>query len=354
MSLARTNGGGLSSLIERCDFWRRSPASAGGAPGHKEWNYFCLLNNDLSVVVNLSIMDGFELAPRVPARTEQARVVLLARTRDGRWHGDVETCEPETVALYGGRIEGHLGRTTLEFSDGAYRLSADTPCQTLAVRLVLRPTARPALTRSVPLGAHAMHWFAVPRLAASGEVRVQGSRFPLRECPAYHDHNWGRFAWGEDFAWEWCVLLAAPMTPWSLIYYRITNRDRHHALAQGLLLWRDDRHCRTFRDSEVSIRSVGLLRLGRCLRVPRIMSLALSASAADIPNRLEIEARSGNDALDLTIDLTDGAQIGLPNDGADGMTSISECHGLASTSGHVRGEVVRFEAQAMVEFNRAA
>ena len=180
------------------------------------------------------------------------------------------------------------------------------------------------------------------------------TRSTVCELSGYHDHNWGRFSWGGDFAWEWAIVLSDEAMPWSLIYYRITDRGRRRAISQGLLLWRRDRHCRTFRDSDLRVRGDGLLRVGRALRVPRIMSLAIPGSAADLAARLEVVARNGNDALDIAIDMDDCAQIGLPNDGDDGMTMISECRGRVHVSGRVRGDLVRFEGVSIVEFNRAA
>jgi hypothetical protein len=355
MSATRIESHTVARLLERSDFWRRSPASAGGAAGHKEWSYFCVLAHDVDVIVNLSIMDRPPLERGAPGRAEEARVALLARTHEGIWHGDVEACAPETVVLQAGRVGVRLGRSQLSLTEGAYRLDAHVGSGPVTTSLVLRPTARPGLTRSVPLGPdEPMHWLVVPRLAATGEVRIGQDVYRLRNAPAYHDHNWGCFSWGGDFAWEWGIALAGQATPWSLIYYRITDRGRHRAISQGVLLWRDDRHCRTFRDTDLRVRGAGLLRVGRSLWVPRIMSLAIPGTAADIPGRLEVEARSGNDALDIAIDLADCAQVGVPNDHDEGMTSISECRGRVRVSGRVRGDVVRFDGPAVVEFNRAA
>ena len=345
----------VARLLERSDFWRRSPASVGGASGHKEWSYFCILAEEVDLIVNLSVIDRPAAVGGAPGCTEEARVALLARVRDGHWYGDVEGCAPGTVALQGGRINARLGRSTLAFRDGAYRLDARVGTGPLTATLALRPISRPALARSVPLGSHEpMHWLVVPRLEATGEVHIGEDRFRFHGCPAYHDHNWGRFSWGGDFAWEWGIALAGMPMPFSLVYYRITDRGRHRSISQGLLLWRADRHWRTFRDSEIRVRTVGLLRVGRSLRVPRIMSLAIPGTAADIPGRLEVEARSGNEALDIAIDLDDCAQVGLPNDNDDGMTSISECRGRVIVSGRIFGDLVRFEGPSVIEFHRAA
>jgi hypothetical protein len=313
------------------------------------------LAEEVDLIVNLSIMDRPSLASGTHGRAEEARVAVLARTCDGRWHGDIDACDGRTVDVRAGRVDARMGQSRLSLSDGAYHLDAQVGSRAVGASLILRPTAHPALTRSIPLGPHEpMHWLVVPRLEATGEVRIGRDCHRVHACPAYHDHNWGRFSWGGDFAWEWGIALAGGTTAWSLVYYRITDRGRHRSISQGVLLWRGERHCRTFRDCDVGIRSLGLLRLARCLRLPRIMSLVLPGAAGDIPARLEVEARSGRDALDIVIALEDGAQIGIPNDATDGMTTISECRARVSVSGAVRGEAVRFDAPSMIEFNRAA
>jgi hypothetical protein len=355
MIRAQPGGRTLAAVLERSDYWRRSPASAGGPSGHKEWHYFCALGEDIDLIANLSLSDRRSLQAGAPSVIEDACVILLARTADGRWHGDAEACDPTTVLVQAGRVNARFGASRVVLRDGVYRLDSCVRAHQVTASLELRPTARPALTRTVPLGLHeAMHWLVVPRLDASGEVRVGNAVFRLQGAPAYHDHNWGRFAWGGDFAWEWGVALSGRSDGWSLIYYRITDRARHKSLSQGVLLWHGDRHCRTFRDGDVSIHSSDLVVLGRCLRVPRIMSLAIPGTVADIPRRLEVAARGGNDRIEIVLDLEDGAQIGLPDESGDRMTLISECRGRLRASGRIRGAPVHVDAPLLIEFNRAA
>jgi hypothetical protein len=353
---ARVQAPDLGGIVERCDYWRRSPASAGGPAGHKEWSYFCVLADEVQLVTAFSIMDRLAPAGAGLDRIEEARVTLLGRFADRGWRGAVEACEPATVALQAGRVGALFGRHALAFERGAYRLDVSIDEPPMRALLALRPTARPAMTRSIPLGeATPMQWFVVPRLEASGEVRLGDRRYHVRECPAYHDHNWGRFRWGGDFAWEWGIALSDSTSSWSLIYYRITDRGRHAVVSQGLLLWIGDGHSRTFRDSDLRVRSHGRLRTAGCLRVPRVMQLVVSGSAGDLPTRLEVSARRGHDALDVGFDLESCAQICLPDDDDSvGVTSISECPARATVSGRVDGRAVAFSCHSVIEFNRGA
>ena len=356
MNVAPRHRPDIGAIVEHCDFWRRSPASVGGAAGHKEWSYFCALGDQCQLVTAFSIMDRHSPAGAGRDRIEEARVTLLARSSDGRWAGQVESCAPAEVDIQAGRVGARFGTHELGFSHGSYTVDLSMDDPPVRASLVFRPTTRPALTRSIPLGdAAPMQWFVVPRLEASGEVRIGERLHRLRACPAYHDHNWGRFQWGGDFAWEWGVGLSASGNPWSLIYYRITDRGRHAVVSQGLLLWSGARHSRTFRDGDLSVRSHGLLRTAGCLRVPRVMQLAVTGSAGDLPTRLEASARSGRDAVDVAFDLETPAQILVPNDGDDdGITNISECPARATVVGRIDGQAVAFTCHSVVEFNRGA
>ena len=339
---------GLAAVVERADFWRRSPATVGGRAGHKEWQYFAILDEDVSLVTTFSIMDQNGL--RTGEALEVPHVTALVRTQDGEWTGSVGS---SAATLTAGAIDASFGESRLSFHDDGYHISLGSSCAARA-RVHLRPFARPAITRSVPLGNEApMQWLVVPRLDASVEIDVGGRRYLVDRAPAYHDHNWGRFAWGGDFAWEWAIILGQP-APFSLVYYRITDRGRHSVLAQGLLAWHRHRHRRTFRDVDLRVRTSGRLETAGCLRVPTVMSLAYPGGAADIPSHLEIEARSGADALDVSVDLSDCAQIAVPNDTDDGATVMSECHGRARLSGRLNGEVVAAGCRTLVEFKRAA
>jgi hypothetical protein len=291
------------------------------------------------------------------AAIEVPRLTMLARTAEG-WAGDVERCAEEELRVRGGDLELRMGASRLSFRDGAYRVEAFLPRHRLAARLRLVPVARPALTSSVALGTGAMHWFVVPRLAAEGEVTVRGRRFLLAGAPAYHDHDWGSFRWGGDFSWEWAVALSpeqARAPRWSVVVQRISDRARLRALSQGVLVWRDASHLRTFQGRDVSVHGAGNLPARGALRVPRVMSLVAPGSAADLPRRLEVRAASGRDALEASFELTDLAQVAIPDEAAErGATVISEAHARAQLAGRVRGEALRFEGPALVELNRGA
>lgn len=342
----------IASLIRQSDYTRRSPASAGGRIGHKEWSHFCVLSDAVDLLVNFSLMDS--VRPGQRHRTEVPRLTLLAR--DERWYGAVDRFETEEVQAPGGRIDLDLGANRLRFAQRRYEIDVASRSNEVAAKLCFEPLAMPALTTSIGLSSgRFMKWLVVPRMRASGEITVDGRTHCVEHAPAYHDHDWGYFDWGDDFAWEWGLVLPRDAaSPWSLVYMRISDRGRLRVLSQGVLLWKHDAHARTFRGRDLRVGQRGFLRTAGALRIPRVMSLVSPGTSADVPREMTIVAEADRDHLALDVSLLDLAQIGIPNDLGDrGVTLLSEARGSAHVEGRVRGERVCFDGPAIVEFNHA-
>ena len=348
-----TSGG--DDPVTRTDHLRFSPARAERTPGFKEWTYFCVSTPDVDLLLTLTFLDRIDQTPTHAAPA--ARVIALARTRDGRWIGGVDEVPPSAVRATPGRVDVAMGACDLRFTAGAYALNARMISAPLEAHLRLRPLGLPAVGTSVRMGAaEPMRWIVVPRLEAHGEVILDSRCIEIHAAPAYHDHNWGAFSWGGDFAWEWGLVQAPRLqVPWTIIYSRISDRARQRVVSQAILVWRDDSYCRAFRDDEITVEESGLLRDGAKLRVPRGMSLVEPATTADVPRTLVARAESGTDRLEMRLRLLDFAEIALPNETLDlGTTLLCEARGDAEVKGVVRGERFALSAPAILELNHAA
>lgn len=342
----------LSQRILRSDYLRRSPASAGGHAGHKEWTHFCVFGDEVDLMLNFSLMDGVQTG--MTSRAEVPRLALM--TRDGvGWEGDVDRFAAEEVDFSGGRIDLRLGPNHLRFIDNAYHLSFELAERPVRGWLRLQPKATPLLTNSVPLGlGGVLKWLVIPHLQADGEIEIADRRHAFTGVPAYHDHNWGVFAWGADFSWDWAIVVPPdPAVPWSLVLSRLSDRGRHHVYSEGLLLWKGAVHYRTFHGAEVELHSSGFLRRRHPLRIPRVMRLVAPGSAADVPLRMSARGSAGGDLIELELTMRDYGQVAIPSDAdAASITILSEVLATGRVDGTVRGERVRLEGPAMVELIR--
>ena len=322
--------------------WRNLPRGAS-APG-KEWYHFCVIAPGLELIINFSLEADLR-----PAATQASvsRLIVLARTQG--WHGAVETFSPGEVSGSPTDVHLELGPHRLRFEDGVFHLAIRPQEGGLSAVLRLEPLAMPLRSQGATLGDGSLSWVVVPALRARGSVRVGDRLFRLDGAPAYHDHNWGTWRWGSDFAWQWGFGLPAGGSPWSLVFSRMTNRARTRELDRKLCLWRDGRLVRLFTERDVEVRPEGYLRREHVWKVPAIMALLSPGDALDVPRTLHVTARSGQDHLTLRFDADDVAQIVIPNETDLGVTLISEVCGRLALRGCVQGEPLTAEGAGVFE-----
>jgi hypothetical protein len=344
------------AAIRRFDHLRRSPSLTGGPGGHKEWLHFAVHAAGLDALVNFSLVDEPVGGQRPGGHhdgpwAETARLTLLARDDRG-WIGDVDTYAQDQVSATTGDIDMRLGANMVRYEDGAYSIRARARNRDLACDLRLKPACMPALAPNIPLeSGPPIHWCVLPRSKATGTLRIDGRVYDLLDAPSYHDHNWGRWKWGDDFAWEWGFGLPDdPAEPWSMVFVRLTNRARSRTLAQGLFLWHDGVQRRTFREHDIEVWHEGYLRPDSVVKVPAVMGLLHPEKPTDVPRNLHFRAGVGSDALTGRFESHDVAQVVIPGERAYNVTVINEVSGRVSLSGQVGGERVELHGSAVFEF----
>lgn len=334
--------------IYHSDWIRRSPRATGGRPDHKEWLHFCVYGPDIDVLVNFSVLD--DVRPTCRGHGELARMTLLVR--DGHWIGEVTRYPPEDVQVEGGLVAARFGPNRVRFADGRYTLAARFRERAIAVHVTLRPVTMPSIVHNVQVGdGPPINWLVVPRLQASGSVTIGDRIHAIDGALAYHDHNWGHFGWGRDFAWEWGYGLPEdPTNPWSLVFVRLSDRSHTRCTMQGVFLWKGPREQRVFRDRDLRVRHLGLLRPARICKVPGVMGLVHPEQATGIPLELRVEGAVDGDVIEAIFRGAEVAQVIVPNDRDFGVTVINEVSGRLGVRGVVRGERFAIDGRAVFEF----
>jgi len=337
----------IERLIPRLDYFRRPPSRIGGEVGFKEWMHFCVYGEELDLLVNFSEVDDLR---KGAAGRSRARLTVLAR-RD-RWIGGVEEYGADETEIVGGRISARFGDNSITYVNGRYILEVRLRDLPIRADFSLEPITTPTPIHNVSVGdGPPIHWLVIPRLLARGEVWIGGERFALREAPAYHDHNWGYFGWGRDFAWEWGFGLPAEASdPWSFVFARLSDRGRNRTRMQTLFLWRGAHVHSAFRDAQILVERVGLLRPERVLKVPPIMGLLRPGTATDVPATMILRARSADDEVIVRFKPADVAQVIIPNDADLGVTIIQEVAGQLALDALVSGERVSLRCPTIFEF----
>lgn len=322
--------------------WFRRGAGRGAGP-YTEWSHFVVLAPGLTVLANVTLAalgaDGV-LTP----------TLLLAIDRGG-WIADLEVVPLHEADLRAGRHDCVIGASAVTLGPAGYRLTLRAPRIAATVDLTLVPEALPLLASNAPMAQRgSLSWLAVPRLRASGTVEIAGERLVLTDAPAYHDRNWGEFAWDGDFAWEWGFCLPPGPARWSILFLRFTDRARHRVLRQGVWLWRGSRLVRGFRDTDVRFSTEGFIRTGSPPTVPRALG-SLAHGSSGIPAVLSWQAEGEGDRLSGRLGVAPPLRIIAP--ATNGFTVVHEAPGTLELHGTLDGEELTLVGPALLEVANA-
>ena len=345
--VSRPDAGAIATSIARTNFLRRSAEPTGSGAGHTEWLHFAIGGPELTLLVNMSVVDDRRHGAK-PGR-ERGRVVVLVR-EGVRWDGGAEEVPADDMEVHGGTLHATLGDTRVEFEHGVFRLAGALRQSAVAFDLELRPISFPSLASNVALGPgeEPINWVVVPSLRADGWVSIDGRRHAICGAPAYHDHNWGYFR-QRDFAWQWGHAISSDRSsPFSIVLTRLLNGAQTEVYMQALLLWSGGRQYRVFREHEMKVTAEGFLRKD-VFTVPKAARLLAGPAATDIPRRLCFEAEGNGDTLFGCFEAEDAARIVVPNEHDLGTTLIHEVVGRLELRGNVRGSPIAFTAHAVFE-----
>lgn len=86
-----------------------------------------------------------------------------------------------------------------------------------------------------------MFYYFIPSCEVTGEIRLEGSRVPIKPSPGWYDHEFGRHPQGEsghiqacDLAWNWCGLQLE--NGLQISGYRITDNDTEEDVGERVLV----------------------------------------------------------------------------------------------------------------------
>ena len=333
------SGARLAAILADADCWRGAPLDAPSvtrlAPAYKEWQHFVVFGDGWTLLYNLSLDGG-------------AGRTITIFCQDA-WHGQIDRCSAPTVR----NLDATFDRAGMRWRAGRYELWRQGPG--VRFECVLTPRSVPSLSHNIRLGPGAdLSWCLVPQLEASGWVEHDGRRMHFHGRRAYHDHNWGRFAWGGDFSWDWgCAVPDDPASPWTVIFARMNDRAHHRTTAASVFVLKDGRHLRYFRNDEVRFTSQGAMPPRSAGRVPAAAALLLPDHDHDVPQWTRFEARRGDDILRGEVEGRVRGQVLVPSE-TDllGVVRLNEVHTRVRVQGRCAGETVDLDGPGLLEVVR--
>lgn len=337
----------MTGTLGRADSFRfETLVPAADDLPRQEWHHFIVQGDRARVIVNFSIGDREGLPDPRPS----PRLIVLVH-HDDDWSGWISQLDYDEVDLGASGLGARFGPSSIDFHDGGYEIDVRIPESGVRGRLRFTPKSESLVKNNQPLGAGRFTWLFVPRLTVDGHLWAGGVRYGMREALGYHDHNWGRFRWGDDFAWQWGSVLASdPDNPWSLVFWRMSDRSRLATRGQGLALWRNDRPAAVFRDSLVHVEGTGMLQRSPQVILPPAMGITNPGSASDIPRRVAIDAWRGEDHVGLVANVDNYGRIVVPSDSDARDVVIHEVSVTVEASGKVDGRPIEMGGTGVFEF----
>lgn len=337
----------MTAVLAGSDFLRAPLLAAADPEYYKEWHHFVVHARGLRILINFSLTSErcaagrWSLAPRV-----------IVITRAERWIGAIERFENSTLDMSADLGELTIGDNRVRVAPDGYRVTLNLPARGIAAELDFVAASHPFVVNNQPLGEGRMNWLFVPRLRANGWLRIDGTEHRVDADLAYHDHNWGRFRWGEDFGWTWATILPrTPHDPWSMVFLQMTDRARLRYFSQALYIWHHDDPAAIFRHAAVTARSSGALGRGPDCTLPPPMQLILDGRSPGVPGHVEITASRAGDAVHADFAADSYARLVYPSEvRLTGTTVLCETSGAARVTGAVGGERIDFTGSAIFEF----
>lgn len=337
----------MSAVLARSDFLRAPMLATARPTGFKEWHHFVVHGRGFRLLINFSLTNELFATDEVRL---VPRVIVIAQEEN--WTGAIERFDDRALNASADLGELTVGGNQMTVLPDGYRVAIDLPDKGIRGELYFISASRPFVVRNEPAGDGRISWLFVPRLRAEGWLRIGGRERRMEDDLAYHDHNWGRFWWGDDFGWTWGTILpTGPRDPWSMVFVQITDRRRLRCLSRSLYVWHHDEPAAIFRHAAVQARSDGLLGRAADCTLPPPMRLLLDGEVPAVPERIEITATRAGDRVQAEFHSQSYARLAQPSEVClDRSTVLCETGGTARASGTINGEDVNFVGTGVFEF----
>lgn len=342
-----------AELVERIEALRAPALPQAAAHDWKDWYHVVLLDpqSGWRAIANVNLCGGgddaelqWTLVVHRPHGTPGGS--LHGASRSMPWRPGMVTTRP--LSLAGGEAS---------FAFDGQRITLRIAPRDLDLQLVLHalPASTPLLvTDGAPFGSGFIGWGLLPVMRAEGRLAACGASAAVGDgwfC--YHDHNFGRFRWGEDFGWEWLVAHARcggePVTvvaDW--------RTDRRHA-AGGLpylFVVVGGALRKVFLGPAMRMRWSWHADPALPPRLPGAMATRLADRPVRSPRAVTIEAADERDRIAIGVDVDAYLEVIAADNRSAAFTRIGETSGAATVDLRLADRRIEGRGLAYAEYTR--
>lgn len=314
------------------------------ASAYKDWFHLNVFLPDTGRVVLINVsLHGSPWDKRA-----RAVGVALASAPDGDWIGGIEIAsfsdsKIDTQAIFLSTVSLAVTR------DGkALHARVARPDDGFEADLVAQPVlSSSGLDLTAQFGSGWIGWSAIPVLSVAGTLKLDGEEISLERARGYHDHNWGRWFWGEDVAWEWgawafeddITVVAARGTDKA----HFIRQPPHVFLVQGARVY-------SFLPNQITLSPrVEPTRATR--RLPgALAAIHPDRRAPDLPQSVTLRAASHLAQFELIFETETAAQLLLSDPMRPGSGFINELSGPCHLNAKLDQQIIRAKGTGVFEY----
>lgn len=312
---------------------------------YKDWLHLNIFDHNSGIVglINTSL-HGSPLNMR-----SRAIGTALVHFPDVGWIGNMEICGINEANLALSSIGLPKTAFATNPSTNMVYVAANLPDDLFSLEAVAFAITPPIeVNQRIPFGPGWMSWHSVPILRVDGTLTFGALELDLHDASAYHDHNWGRWHWGNDLGWEWGVFISPGQGP-TFILTRITDREHiQHTISR--LVYQEGWYRKTFFESSIQVDFHGQLET-RLRRIPGpLAALHQDRIHPSLPAMVQISADDGENHVYIEFKSRAAAQVIAGDPIKRGYGFIQEIAGMFSAYGQVDETEIASSGLAVMEY----
>ena len=271
---------------------------------YKEWHHFNLFDakNKIFGLFNFAI-DGnpYDKNKRILTKN------IIIRDGKGKYYTNIEAIQSDSFNI--SHLYPDLGYddVSITYHDGLYNVDFVMNTMPISGKLKFQVACDPISTITKPFGSGYLGWTAIPRVRINGNLTINEINYKIKNALGYHDHDWGRFKWGERVGWIWALFLENKYNGITFLIDVRTNGIGGKQFEKFFYIYKNGKIDKMFSGADINIKLHGNFN-GKKITIPGIERLLHPEISSEIPAKIIFEAQIKSNKEKISIEYTPNNQ----------------------------------------------
>ena len=291
---------------------------------YKEWQHFNVFDNKtgLFALINYVVSGNiYNINKGIVAK------VALIRDPKGLIYSAIEPHNTKelNISYLGPNIQ--FNGASITYNNYSYRVSLIMDTIPIKADLDFKIASQPLTSMTKPFGSGFLGWTAFCKMKVNGSITIADTIYTIKNSYGYHDHDWGRYSWGEKVGWEWGIFGDDDPSGITILFDRRTDGIRGNIRDKVLLVYKGSYLKVNIQDNNLNVNLQGRFE-GKKIVVPGLMGILHPEKGSSLPKKIIIKGFTSTKEM-IRIEYTPEViiQFILPNFKGKGESQINEMLG---------------------------